>query len=91
MISERRAASQQHLVALGLRVRELRIERGISQEGLAHAAGLHRAVVGFIERAERDVGVSTLWPLAAALGVEVRDLFPPDADGATHPRGAAPR
>jgi transcriptional regulator with XRE-family HTH domain len=47
----------------------------MTQEQLAHEAGLHRTVVGFIERAERDVGISTLWPLAQALSVDVVELF----------------
>lgn len=48
--------AQRH--TLGARIRELRESRGISQEQLAHAAGLQRPVVGFLERAERDFGVS---------------------------------
>lgn len=73
----RDAAIQGHLRDFGLHLRRLRQERGMSQERLAHAAGLHRAVVGFIERAEREVGIGTLWPLAEALGIEVADLFKP--------------
>jgi transcriptional regulator with XRE-family HTH domain len=63
------------LQEFGERVRVLRQRTGKSQEVLAHEAGLHRAVVGFIERGERDIGISTLWPLAAALGVPVTALF----------------
>jgi transcriptional regulator with XRE-family HTH domain len=59
----------------GARVRVLREERGLTQERLAHDAGFHRTVIGFIERGERDIGISKLWPLAGALGIEVRDLF----------------
>lgn len=64
-----------NLQAFGLRLRELRLQRHLTQEQLADAADLHRTVVGFIERAERDVGISTLWRLARALGVPVEDLF----------------
>jgi transcriptional regulator with XRE-family HTH domain len=46
-----------------------------TREQLAHEAGLHRTVVGFIERGEREVGIAKLWPLAAALGVPVSALF----------------
>jgi len=65
----------ERLREFGARVRVLRLDRGLSQEQLAHEAGLHRAVVGFIERGDREVGISKLWPLAAALGVEVQELF----------------
>lgn len=63
------------LASFGARMRTLRVERGLTQEQLAHEAGLHRAVVGFIERGERDIGISKLWPLASALGIDVRDFF----------------
>lgn len=63
------------LVSFGLRVRQLRVGRGLTQEGLAHEAGLHRTVVGFIERGEREVGVLKLWNLADALDVPVSGLF----------------
>lgn len=58
-----------------MRVRQLRVGRRLSQEQLAHEAGLHRTVVGFIERGEREVGIGKLWPLARALGVDVHELF----------------
>lgn len=74
----RRQTAQAHLLAFGRRVRKLREERGLSQEALAHHAGLHRAVVGFVERGERDIGVTHLWPIAEALGVPVADLFGDD-------------
>lgn len=82
MDTDRRRDEQVHLQRFGQRLRLLRQERNISQERLAEDAGLHRAVVGFIERGERDVGISHLWPLARALDVDVRDLFPAvrDAD-----------
>lgn len=72
----RRSRSTAQVRAFGEHLRVLRVQRGLSQERLAHDAGLHRAVVGFIERGERDVGISHLWPLAEALGVGVRELFP---------------
>ncbi len=81
MDSTRRASARHHLSVLGWRVRELRERAGLTQEDLAHRAGLHRAVVGFIERGERDIGVTILWPLAEGLGVSVADLFRPDKPG----------
>lgn len=74
--SERRG----HLPAFGERVRLLREQAGLSQEALAHRAGLHRAEIGFLERGERDFGLSVLWPLAEALGVPVMALFAEVAD-----------
>lgn len=64
-----------HLDAFGQQVRELRKRRGMTQERLAHEAGLHRTVVGFIERGEREVGILTAWKIANALGIRVAELF----------------
>lgn len=72
--------SQAHLRSFGARVRQLRRARDLSQEQLAHEAGLHRTIVGFIERGEREIGVSKVWPLAAALGVPVPALFSEEID-----------
>lgn len=47
----------------------------MTQEQLAEAASLHRTVVGFIERGERNISISMLWRLAPALGIDVADLF----------------
>jgi transcriptional regulator with XRE-family HTH domain len=59
----------------GDRVRELRMERNISQESLAELAGLDRNYIGQIERAERNV--ANIVRIAKALGVEPGELFAP--------------
>ena len=64
-------------IAVGGRVRELRGERGISQEELAARAGLHRNYVGRVERGERDIGITALGRLAAAVGVSLAEFFAP--------------
>lgn len=66
---------REHLLCFGRRVRDLRRARDLSQERLADLAGFHRTIIGFIERGDREVGISKLWPLADALGVSVSDLF----------------
>ncbi|MGX1694080.1 helix-turn-helix domain-containing protein [Microbacterium keratanolyticum] len=63
-------------VALGVRVRELREARTLSQEAFAHKAGLDRTYVSGIERGRRNPTLDVLYRLADALEVEVRDLFP---------------
>ena len=50
-------------------VRELRLERGFSQEELAHRAGLHRTYVGAVERGERNITLLNAQRIADALGV----------------------
>lgn len=61
--------------AFGVRVRELRESKGLTQEALAHSAELHRAEIGFVERAEREVGITLAWRLADGLDVTLSDLL----------------
>jgi transcriptional regulator with XRE-family HTH domain len=63
------------LVALGGAVRALRNERGLSQEALAHDAGMDRSYLGGIERGEHNVAVVNLLKLAGELGTSLADLM----------------
>ena len=58
-------------------IRALRLQKGMSQESLAEAAGLHRTYVGAIERGERNVTLNTLQEVADALGVSSAALLTP--------------
>lgn len=60
--------------AYGLAIRDLRAERGISQEALAHAADLDRTYVSGIERGLRNPSLTNLLKIAAALDVKVSEL-----------------
>jgi len=56
-------------------MRELREQRGLSQEALADICGLHRTYIGLIERGERNLSLHTLEAVAQGLGVAVAELF----------------
>ena len=60
----------EELVALGRRLLALREAAGLTQEGLAHAAGLHWTYVGQVERGERNLSYKNVLKLARGLGVE---------------------
>jgi transcriptional regulator with XRE-family HTH domain len=64
-------------VIFGKRVRELRLERGLSQEKLAEMADLHRNYVGGIERGERNVSLVNIVKLAHGLNVRPTKLIEP--------------
>jgi transcriptional regulator with XRE-family HTH domain len=61
--------------ALGEELRELRRQRGFSQESLADKADLHRNFIGLVERGQRNVTLTTLEMLAAALKLPVSELI----------------
>jgi transcriptional regulator with XRE-family HTH domain len=63
------------LVALGNAVRALRVQRGLSQEALAHDAGIDRSYLGGIERGEHNVAVANLLKLTGPLGTTLADLM----------------
>lgn len=67
---------QTRLHALGQRIRDERTRLGLSQEELAHRAGLHRTYVGSVERGERNISVGSLYTLADILDTPASTLLP---------------
>ncbi|WP_292938457.1 helix-turn-helix transcriptional regulator [Noviherbaspirillum sp.] len=65
----------QQLAAFGLRLRELRLERGLSQEELGSLAELDRTYISGIERGTRNVGLINVFRIASALDVHPSELF----------------
>lgn len=59
----------------GARVRELRLERGMSQEKLALEAGLDRTYIVSVESGRRNVSLVNIVRIAKALGVPTQELF----------------
>jgi transcriptional regulator with XRE-family HTH domain len=53
----------------------LRAERGLSQEELAEAAGVHRTYIGMLERGEKNVTIYNIEWIARALDVPPPDLL----------------
>lgn len=63
------------LVGLGLAIRQLRSDQGLSQEGLAHEIGLDRSYIGGIERGEHNLTLMNLIKIAEKLGIEPSELL----------------
>jgi transcriptional regulator with XRE-family HTH domain len=70
---------------LSWNLQRLRVEKGLSQERLAFAAGIDRAYVGRVERGSENVTITTLKALAVVLTVRVADLLTEPEPGATRP------
>ena len=64
---------------VGDRIRQIRKEKGLSQEELGYKSDLHYTHIGAIERAEKNWSIDTLIKVASGLNVTVNDLlvFPP--------------
>jgi transcriptional regulator with XRE-family HTH domain len=59
----------------GARVRQLRQQRGLTQEALALICDLDRSYVGSVERGERNVSLININRIAKALSVEPAELL----------------
>lgn len=59
----------------GKRIRQLRQQKGWTQEQLAERTGRHWTYIGGIERGERNVTLAVIADLAHALGVQISVLF----------------
>ncbi len=68
--SERRAKKQ-----FGGKLRQLRQQKGLSQEALALACDLDRSYIGGVERGERNISLINIHKIARALGLPARELF----------------
>jgi len=62
-------------VQFGRRLRALRIEREMTQEDLANAAGISTVFISSIERGKYAPSFDNLAKLARVLDVPVKDLF----------------
>jgi transcriptional regulator with XRE-family HTH domain len=63
------------LVAFGCAIRQARNEAGVSQEELAHRAGIDRSYMSSIERGEQNPGLMSMHRVAEALGLPLSALM----------------
>ena len=60
---------------IGANIKNLRIEKNISQEKLAELADLDRTYVQSIEKGDRNISVEVLLRLAKGLNVEITEIL----------------
>lgn len=63
------------LIQFGNKVKEIRKQKGLSQEQLSFKANLHRTYIGMIERAEKNITLINIQKIADALEVEIVELL----------------
>jgi len=60
---------------IGKRIRDLRKQKGLSQEELGWKAKLHFTYIGAIERGEKNCSIITLEKIAKGLEIDIKNLF----------------
>lgn len=62
-------------IKFGEKIRQLRLEKGLSQEQFSYKANVHRTYIGMIERAEKNISLVNIEKIAIALEIDIKDLF----------------
>jgi transcriptional regulator with XRE-family HTH domain len=60
--------------AVGAELRRLRVERGLTQEGVAKRVGMHRTYLNQIEAGSRNVSLGVLARLSAVLDASLSSV-----------------
>ncbi|MEO1253970.1 MAG: helix-turn-helix transcriptional regulator [Bacteroidota bacterium] len=63
------------LIKFGERIRQVRMDKRLSQEDLAFEVGVHRTYIGMLERAEKNPTLITLLKLSKALEIDLSQLL----------------
>ena len=62
-------------VKLGARIKNLRKEKGISQEKFALSIGMDRTYFASVESGRRNISICNLQKIANGLGITLSELF----------------
>lgn len=74
-IASPRHADHPALLALGVAIKQARLERKISQEELAHRSGIDRSYMSSIERGQQNPGIASVLRIAKALEMSASKLL----------------
>lgn len=69
------AGTDKTLKIFGASVRDLRKQRGLSQEAFADLVGVDRSYMGGIERGEHNLALINIQRIATALGLKISALM----------------
>jgi len=59
----------------GLRIKELRIEKDLTQEQFAELSGLHKNYIGMVERGERNPSLKNIEVIALAFNISISEMM----------------
>ena len=63
------------LKEFGDRIKQLRLQKNISQEKLSLLTGFHRTYIGMIERGERNISISNMAVFAKVFELNISELI----------------
>jgi transcriptional regulator with XRE-family HTH domain len=63
------------IIEFGIRIRQLRNAKNVSQEKLSHLTGFHRTYIGMIERGERNISLTHIAVFAKVFQITVSELL----------------
>ena len=63
------------LKEFGERIKQLRLQKNISQEKLSFLTGFHRTYIGMIERGERNISISNIAVFAKVFELNISELI----------------
>ena len=79
-----RMLNQTVIHEFGLRIKQLRTEKNISQEKLPFETGFHRTYIGMIERGERNISISNIAVFAKVFEINLSELLDFNAINTKH-------
>jgi transcriptional regulator with XRE-family HTH domain len=60
---------------IGLRIKELRTEKELTQEGLAWNAEINRTFMNHVENGRKNVSIESLEKIISGLGTSLKEFF----------------
>ena len=59
----------------GLKIKQLRINKSMTQEKLSFVTGFHRTYIGMIERGERNISLTNMAVFAKVFEISISELL----------------
>ena len=75
MYDETQHSDKQYLIALGKKIKEIRLQKKITQTEIAYRCGFDKSNYNTIEAGKRNPTIISLLKIANALDVNLIDLF----------------
>lgn len=62
-------------IMFGLRLRQIRKEKGLSQEKIMMGTGIHRTYLSEVERGIRNISIVNVYKISQMLQIDIMDMF----------------